>query len=360
MRNLAVLFIHFIAVLARLLGPGGVRSLVAESLLLKHQILILNRSRKRSPNLHASDRVLAGLMALLVRPTRLLRSAIVLKPSTLLGFHKALSKQKYRMLFSPDLRRQPGPKGPSAELIRAVVEMKQRNPSWGCPRIAQQIALAFQIQIDKDVVRRILAHHHRPGQDFGGPSWLTFLGHMKDSLWSMDLFRCESATLRTHWVLVVMDQYTRRIIGFGVHAGKVDGVALCRMFNRAIRGQYWLPKYLSSDNDPLYRFHQWQANLRILEVTQIKTIPYVPLSHPFVERLIGTVRREYLDHTLFWTTADLENKLLDFRTYFNNHRTHTSREGRTPDTPVSRPVANLRSFRWQPHCRALYQTPVAA
>src|SRR5205085_9861702 len=155
MRNLAVLFIHFIAVLARLLGPGGVRSLVAESLLLKHQILILNRSRKRSPNLHASDRVLAGLMALLVRPTRLLRSAIVLKPSTLLGLHKALSKQKYRMLFSPDLRRQPGPKGPSAELIRAVVEMKQRNPNWGWPRIAQQIALAFQIQIDKDVVRRI-------------------------------------------------------------------------------------------------------------------------------------------------------------------------------------------------------------
>jgi hypothetical protein len=65
MRNFAVLFIHFIALLARLLGPGGVRSLVAESLLLKHQILILNRSRKRSPNLHASDRILAGLLALL-------------------------------------------------------------------------------------------------------------------------------------------------------------------------------------------------------------------------------------------------------------------------------------------------------
>ena len=60
-------------------------------------------------------------------------------------------------------------------------------------------------------------------RDSDGPSWLTFLGHMKDSLWSMDLFRCEAATLRTHWVLVVMDQYTRRIIGFGVHAGTVDG-----------------------------------------------------------------------------------------------------------------------------------------
>jgi putative transposase len=360
MSNLVILFIHFLATVARLLGPGGVRSIVAESLILKHQLLIVTRSRQRSPNLCTSDRILAGLMALFVRPTRLLRSAIVLKPSTLLGLHKALSKQKYRMLFSPNRRRKPGPKGPSAELIRAVVEMKQRNPNWGCPRIAQQIALAFHIQIDKDVVRRILAQRYRPGQDSDGPSWLTFLGHMKDSLWSMDLFRCESATLRTHWVLVVMDQYTRRIIGFGVHAGSVDGVALCRMFNRAIRGQRWMSKYLSSDNDPLYRFYQWQANLRVLELTEIKSIPYVPLSHPFVERLIGTLRREYLDQLLFWTTPDLEKKLLDFRIYFNNHRTHTSREGRTPDTPVSRPIANLRSFGWQPHCRSLFQTPMAA
>jgi transposase InsO family protein len=88
--------------------------------------------------------------------------------------------------------------------------------------------LAFGVAIDKDVVRRILSVHYRPESHSGGPSWLTFLGHMKDSLWSMDLFSCESASLRTHWVLVVMDQYSRRIIGFGVHAGMVGGVALCR------------------------------------------------------------------------------------------------------------------------------------
>src|ERR1700726_2959858 len=92
MGSLFVLFIHFIAPLARLLGPGGVRSLVAESLLLKHQLLIVNRSRQRSPNLSAWDRILVGWMALLVRPTRLLLSAIVLKPSTLLAIHKAMSK----------------------------------------------------------------------------------------------------------------------------------------------------------------------------------------------------------------------------------------------------------------------------
>jgi putative transposase len=84
------------------------------------------------------------------------------------------------------------------------------------------------------------------------PSWLTFIGHAKDSLHSIDLFRCESVAFRTFWVLVVMDQYTRRIIGFGIRAGIVDGRSLCRMFNRAIRRQT-APKYLSSDHDPNLR-----------------------------------------------------------------------------------------------------------
>jgi putative transposase len=223
--------------------------------------------------------------------------------------------------------------------------------------------LAFAISITKDVVRRILAVGYQPAPrpDSGGPSWLTVLGHTKDSLWSLDLFRCESAILRTHWVLVVMDQCTRRIVGFGVHRGVVDGVGLCRMFNRATRGQP-SPKYLSADHDPLYRFYQWQANLRILDVKEIKTVPYVPLSHPFVERLIGTIRRECLDRTLFWTAADLEMKLLDFQQYLNGHRTHAGLDGSTPE-PSREPVcarACVSSYRWQQHCRGLYQTPMAA
>ena len=87
-------------------------------------------------------------------------------------------------------------------------------------RIAQQISHAFGIEIDKDVVRRVLAKHYRPGDSGAdGPSWLTFIGHAKDSLWSVDLFRCESILLRSHWVMLVMDVFTRRIIGFGVERG---------------------------------------------------------------------------------------------------------------------------------------------
>jgi putative transposase len=362
MRDFLILFVHLVVTVARLARPGGLRSVVAESVLVRHQLLVLNRGRKRAPNLRAADRIIAGLCTLFIRPARVLRSAIALKPSTLLHLHSVLRKRQNRMLFSPERGRRPGPKGPNKALIDAVVAMKRRNPTWGCPRIAQQIALAFGVEIDKDVVRRLLSVHYRPEADAGGgPSWLTFLGHMKDSLWSCDLFRCESATLRTHWVLVVMDQFTRRVIGFGVHSGIVDGVALCRLFRRAIRG-HSLPKYLSSDHDPLYHFHQWQANLRALEVTEIKTVPYVPLSHPFVERLIGTVRRERLDRILFWTTADLETKLIDFQHYYNGHRTHAGLEGRLPEPVVAGSMSpiGLDSYQWRRHCRGLYQTPIAA
>ena len=82
--------------------------------------------------------------------------------TTLLQFHSVLTKRKYRQLFSPKHRSRPGPKGPDRELIDAVVAMKQRNPSWGCPRIAQQISMAFGIDIDKDVVRRLLSLNYRP------------------------------------------------------------------------------------------------------------------------------------------------------------------------------------------------------
>ncbi len=210
MRDSLVLFIHLIVTVLRLAMPRGARCVVAESVLVKHQLLILNRGRKRAPNLRPADRIIAGLCTFFMGPSRLLRSAIVLRPATLLHLHNVLRKRKYRMLFSSQRAGRPGPKGPKEELIDVVVAMKRRNPNWGCPRIAQQIALAFGVEIDKDVVRRILSAHYQPEPDSQGPSWLTFLGHMKDSLWSCDLFRCESATLRTYWVLLVMDQFTRR------------------------------------------------------------------------------------------------------------------------------------------------------
>jgi transposase InsO family protein len=312
MKDILILFVHLLTTVAKLLGPGGTKAVIAENLLLKQQLLLVTRSRRRAPNLSTADRFLMGFWSLFLRPGRMAKIAVSIRPSTLLRFHQYLVRRKYCSLFSPKKRRKPGPKGPSAQLIRAIVELKRRNPRFGCPRIALIISQTFGIEIDKHLVRRVLARHYRPESGGGGPSWLTFLGHMKDSLWSVDLFRCESIHMKSHWVLVVMDQFTRRLIGFGVHAGDVDGIALCRMFNRIISGKV-PPRYLSTDNDPLFEYHRWQANLRILEIDRIRSIPFTPVSHPFVERLIGTIRRELLDHTLFWNAVDLQRKLEAFQ-----------------------------------------------
>jgi len=223
--------------LATLLGNRGTRAQIAQKLLLSHQLSVLRRPRRRAPNFNTVDRLLFGLSAGFLSPRRLLRTAIILKPITWLRFHRGLQDLKYRFLYSSRTKQKPGPKGPSSELIQAICDLKGRNPGFGCPKIAQQLAKAFGIDLDKDVVRRVLAAHYRPERGQKGPSWLTLLGHAKDSLWSLDLFRTESILLRSHWVLVVMDQFTRRIIGFGVQDVAVDGPALCRMFNHAIAGQ---------------------------------------------------------------------------------------------------------------------------
>jgi putative transposase len=361
MRDLSILAIHLLVTLAKLLRPGGGRAVAAESLLLKQQLLVINRSRERARNLTTLDRFVLGLTTLFISPQRIPKLAAILKPATLFKFHKALVERKYRLLFSSSFRgRRPGPKGPSAELIAAIVELKRRNPRFGCARIAEQIAHAFGVNIDKDVVRRVLEKYFRPNGP-GGPSWLTFIAQSKDSLWSLDLFRCESILLRSHWVMVVMDVFTRRIIGFCAEPGSIDGVSVCRMFMHAIAGQP-LPKHVSTDHDPLFRFHRWLANLRVLDIDEITSIPYTPVSHPFVERLIGTIRREYLDQTLFWNSLDLARKLEEFKIYYNSSRVHQSLGGVTPTerTGIPRPVrAALDSFGWQQHCRSLFHTPVA-
>src|SRR5215470_7198988 len=161
MRDLILLLVHVVTTVMRVFQLGGVRAVIAESVLTQHQLLILNRPRRRAPNLHMMDRLIAGFCSLWIRPKRHRRLAIAFKPSTFLNFHRAMVQRKYRLLFSPKQRRKPGPKGPTVDLIQP---------------------------------------------------------------------------------------------------GVVDGLALCRMFKQAIRGA-GLPKYLSSDHDPLYRFHQWKANL---------------------------------------------------------------------------------------------------
>jgi len=281
-----------------------------------------------------------GFCSLFLMRLHIRRAAVIIRHSTLLELHQLLQQRKYRRLYTSGGTSKPGPRGLSKEIIDAVVELKRHNPPFGCPTIAQPINHTFGPSIDKDIVRHILVAHFTPGSGGSGPSWLTFLGHTKDSLWSVDLFRCKSILLKSHWLLVVMDQFTRRIVGFGVNTGEVDGVSLCCMFNKAIwtKGK---PQRLSSDKDPLFRYHHWQANLRILDKEEIKSVPYSPTSHPFVERLNCTIQRELLNQLFFWNEQDLERKLADFARYYNQHRAHQALNRKTPDLSAVMRKLNL-------------------
>src|ERR1700693_1916384 len=160
----------------------------------------------------------------------------------------------------------------------------------------------------------------------------------------------------------VMDVFTRRIIGFGIAPACIDGVSVCRMFNCATAGRP-SPKYLSTEHDPLFRFHRWPATLPALEVEEIKSFPYAPVSHPFVERLIGTIRREYLDRVFFWNSVDLVRKLDEFAAYYNAVRVHRSLDAATPASRAgasSVVSAALDRYAWRQHCRGIFELTIAA
>jgi hypothetical protein len=162
-KDLLLTLLHLAVVGAKLCRPGGVRAVIAENLLLKHQLIVLRRARYRTPNLALSDRLLCGFGSIFLRPGRIRKVAIALRPSTLLAFHQALVRRKYRRLFSStSCPRKPGPKGPDQALIQAIVELKSRNPRFGCPRIARITAQTFGIDVDKNVVYRVLATQLSP------------------------------------------------------------------------------------------------------------------------------------------------------------------------------------------------------
>jgi len=162
MKDLLLLLAHLLTTIAKLPGPGGARTFIANSLIMKQQLMVINRSRRRAPNLSALDRLLFRFWSLFLDPRHIQPAAVVIRPSTLLKFHDLLKKRKYRLLYSSVRKGKPGPRGPSSELIQAILELKQRNPRFGCLGIARQINKTFGVDMNKDLVRRVLAKHYHP------------------------------------------------------------------------------------------------------------------------------------------------------------------------------------------------------
>jgi putative transposase len=176
------LLIHFIVTLIKLSKPRGIKAVMAENQVLKQQLVVLARGKSRSPKLTSFDRIFFGCTAFFIGEKRLQKVAIILKPATILKFHKALVNRKYRKLYSSKTKKSPGRKPLDQAVIDLIVEMKQRNPMTGYGRIAMQIYQAFGVEVSRFAVGRILRKNKDRLPSGDGPSWLTFLGYMKDSL----------------------------------------------------------------------------------------------------------------------------------------------------------------------------------
>ena len=302
MKTLALLVIHVLTMAAQRVGPGGVKAIIAESVLLKHQQLIARRSVGKMLRLTTSDRFLCGFLVLFMHPGRIQKVAVVLKPATLTKFRRALLSCNYHRLFSTQKNRKPGPKGPSYDLVRVIVELKQRNARFGCPRIAQQINKAFGVNIDKDVVRRVLAKHYRPEPYDSGPSWLTFLRHTRDSLFSIALFRRKSI-LKISSTLLAISQYTRRLIGYGISVCHLNQTVIFSLFDEAIP-MFDASRSLRSIHDQSFSHHRCRRKLFGLAGTGTVTI--LPRSPPVAAQRIRTRRHKHHDSRSNYGSIDLE------------------------------------------------------
>ena len=326
---------------------------------------IVDHLEKKEPKitpLSILDRIIFGFQAFFISKRRLEKISILVRPATLLKFHQALIKKKYKILFGTKRKKKLGRKGFDKSIIKWVVEIKKKNPSYGCPEIALLVSNSTGISISEQTVRRMLRVNLAPELD-GGPSWQFFIGNQIDSFWAIDLFRCQSMHLRSFWVMVVMDVYSRKIIGYSIQPEACTGESVCRMFNEILASSMNAPKRVVSDNDPLFRYHQWKANLRIFEIEELKSNPEIPWSNPYVERLIGSTRSECIYQVLFWGENDLGRKLAAYRKYFNEARVHESLDGVPPSQyrkERDHKVIDLQKYQWKKYCGGLYQVPLAA
>ena len=290
MKTLALLLIRILTTLALRVGPGGTTASIAESVLLKHQQLIAHRSGGNTSRLITADRFLCGFLVLFLHPRHIQKAAIVLKPATLAKFRHALLSRNYHRLFSLRKNGKPGPKGPSNDLVRVIVELKQRNPRFGCPRIAQQINKAFGLNIDKDVVRRVLAKHYRPEPYDGGPSWLTFFRHAVESLGSLALFQRKSMLRKILSSLIAIGRCTRRIIPGGITSCHFDQTVFWSLFAAGIP-VVDASRSIRPDHHPPISHHRYRRKL--LDVDRKEILAISPRAPPFTARRIRTRRRNH-------------------------------------------------------------------
>ena len=316
------LLLHLLRLLPFLCG--GHRQLALENLALHQQLAVYKRTMTR-PRLRTADRFfwvgLAGVWAGWRQPL------VIVTPDTVLRWQRHRFREYWTTLSGrPAVGRPPV----NAQIKALVTQMAAANPLWGAPRIHGEL-LKLGIVVAERTVSRLLPKRRTPPSQ----SWRTFLtNHVRD-LVSIDFFTVPTAGLRVLFVLVVLAHQRRRVLHFNVTEHPTAAWTAQQIVDAFPDDS--APSYLLRDHDKIYG-HSFRQRVKGMGIDEILTAPHSPWQNPFAERLIGSVRRECLDHVLVLSERHLRRILTRYFVYYHRARTHLSLEKDAPDMrPIQRP-----------------------
>ena len=311
------LLLHLLRLLPFLFG--GDRQLAIENLALRHQLSVYKRRTTR-PN-RTTDRLFwVGLARIWARWRQ---SLVFVAPDTVLRWQR----RRFRKHWAKLSGRPSGRPSVSAETIALVRKMAAANPLWGAPRIHGEL-LKLGIDISERTVSRLISKRRPPPSQ----TWRTFLTNHIEGLVSIDFFTVPTARLRVLFVLVVLAHHRRRILHFNITEHPTSAWTAQQIVGAFPDDS--APAYLLRDRDAIYG-GSFRQRVKGMQIQEVLTAAQSPWQNPFAERLIGSIRRECLNHVLVLSERHLRNILTGYFKYYHRARTHLSL---SKDAPDARPV----------------------
>jgi putative transposase len=293
------------------------RALALENLALRHQLEVLKRNAKR-PRLKNRDRLLWVILFRFLKDWR--RQLFFVRPETVVRWHKEGFRRYWRWKSRP---RWPGRKKVPKDIRDLIRTMSRDNPLWGAPRIHGEL-LKLGIDIGETSVSKYMVHHRKPPSQ----SWHTFLqNHAKDIV-SVDFFTVPTVTYRVLYVFVILSNARRRIIHFNV----TDSPTAIWTGQQVVNAFPWdtASRYMLRDRDKKYG-DEFSRRVAGLDIKQVLIAARSPWQNPYVERVIGSIRRECLDHVIIFNERHLMRVLQEYIRYYNEYRTHLGLEKDCPE-----------------------------
>src|SRR5437660_3898968 len=297
-------------------------ALQLENLALRHQIGVLQRSARRRPKLTSRDRLSWMCLSRLWSDWR--SALAIVQPETVLAWHRA----GFRLFWTWKVRRgQPGRPVISREVRDLIRKMCRENPGWGAPRIHGEL-LKLGIDIGESRVSKYMVGGRKPPSQ----TWRTFLENHAQQLVSIDFFTVPTLRFQVLYVFLVLAHDRRRILHFNVTAhptAEWTGQQLREAFPFA-----QLPRYLLRDRDAIFG-DAFRGQVRDMGIQEVLCTPRSPWQRAYVERVIGSIRRECLDHVIVFDESSLRRILRSYLDYYHRSRTHLSLG---KDSPEPRPI----------------------